>query len=75
MVLVYDFDCPDATRNKIGIFWEALVFNILIEGLLQPLFAILVAVLICPVAAATIGLGKEDHYAHSTVCLINHIKF
>lgn len=75
MVLVYDFDCPDATRNKIGIFWEALVFNILIEGLLQPLFAILVAVLICPVAAATIGLGKEDHYAHSTVCLTNHIKF
>lgn len=51
MMLVCDLDCPDPNRNRYCVLLEATVWNILIRGCLQPVAAVLVAALICPVAA------------------------
>lgn len=58
IVLVYDIDCPDEKRNRFGLLWEAIILNIVVEGLLQPVFALLVAVILCPISAAVIGFGE-----------------
>lgn len=58
MILVYDLDAPDNTRNRYCILLEALIWNFLIQGLLQPLAAILVATLLCPLAAGLVLIGK-----------------
>lgn len=58
IVLVYDIDCPDEKRNRFGILWEALFLNILVEGLLQPIFALVVAFVFCPLSTAVVGCGE-----------------
>lgn len=50
MMLVYDLDCPDDQRNCYCIFLEAIVWNIVIQGCLQPIAAIFVAAILCPLA-------------------------
>lgn len=57
--VVYDIDCPDPKHNRIGILWEALIWNMIIQGLIQPILAIFVAVFICPLASAAVGLCKD----------------
>ncbi|XP_053697381.1 uncharacterized protein LOC128744410 [Sabethes cyaneus] len=55
MMLVYDLDCPDESRrNRYCIFLEAVVWNILVQGLLQPIMAVLVASTICPAVSVLI---------------------
>ncbi|XP_076309082.1 uncharacterized protein LOC143224723 isoform X2 [Tachypleus tridentatus] len=49
MVLFYDFDSPAPTRNKLFLLLEALVWRIVIQGLIQPVIALLIAALLCPV--------------------------
>lgn len=51
MMLVYDLDCPDQIRNRYCLFLEAIVWNIVIQGCLQPIAAIFVAAIVCPIAA------------------------
>lgn len=51
MMLVYDLDCPADHRNRYCIILEALVWNIIIQGFIQPIFAVFVAAFICPLAA------------------------
>lgn len=58
MMVGYDLDCPDDSRNRYGIIWEALLWNILLQGCLQPVLATFVAAAICPAIAAGIGLGE-----------------
>uniref|UniRef100_A0A182NCW1 Uncharacterized protein n=1 Tax=Anopheles dirus TaxID=7168 RepID=A0A182NCW1_9DIPT len=55
MMLVYDLDCPDESRrNRYCIFLEAVGWNIGVQGLLQPLAAVLVASVICPLVAVLV---------------------
>ncbi|XP_049281969.1 uncharacterized protein LOC125763166 isoform X1 [Anopheles funestus] len=55
MMLIYDLDCPDESRrNRYCIFLEAVGWNIGIQGLLQPLAAVLVASIICPLIAVLV---------------------
>lgn len=48
MMLVYDVDSPDPSRNRWFMVLEAVVWNIITQGLLQPFAALLVAIFICP---------------------------
>ncbi|KAK3915173.1 Glycerol-3-phosphate acyltransferase 1, mitochondrial [Frankliniella fusca] len=48
MILFYDVDSPDASRNRWCMILEAVVWNIIMQGLLQPVAALLVAVFVCP---------------------------
>lgn len=59
MMLVYDLDSPDETRNKYCRILEALIWNVAIQGCLQPVFAVLVAVFICPIISIVIAVCKS----------------
>uniref|UniRef100_A0A182QS17 Uncharacterized protein n=1 Tax=Anopheles farauti TaxID=69004 RepID=A0A182QS17_9DIPT len=55
MMLIYDLDCPDESRrNRYCIFLEAVGWNIGVQGLLQPLAAVVVASVICPLVAVLV---------------------
>lgn len=54
MMLFYDVDSPDASRNRWFMILEAVVWNILMQGLLQPVAALLVAVFVCPLISFSI---------------------
>jgi hypothetical protein len=58
MMLVYDLDSPNDKRNKYCVFLEAIGWDILIQGILQPILAIIVAGIICPLISAVILIGK-----------------
>lgn len=58
MMLVYDLDSPNDERNKYCIFLEALGWDILIQGVIQPIFAIIIATIICPIISFFVLLGK-----------------
>lgn len=57
MMLVYDVDSPDPSRNKWFMVLEAIVWNILTLGFLQPLAALVVAICVCPCVAFSILSG------------------
>ncbi|KPU80844.1 uncharacterized protein Dana_GF16043, isoform B [Drosophila ananassae] len=63
MILIYDLDAPDNTKNRYCILLEALIWNLLIQGLLQPLAAVLVATLICPLAAGVVFIVGVLRYS------------
>lgn len=54
MMLVYDLDCPNDQRNRCCIFLEAIVWNIFIQGCIQPIVAFFVASILCPIAAVVV---------------------
>lgn len=54
MMFVYDIDCPAEHRNRYCIILEALVWNILIKGCIQPIAAVFVAAIVCPLAAVCV---------------------
>ncbi|XP_044734371.1 uncharacterized protein LOC123296783 isoform X2 [Chrysoperla carnea] len=54
MGLVYDFDSPAPERNRYFVVFEAIIWNILIQGLIQPCAALLVAILFCPLLSLII---------------------
>lgn len=56
MVLAYDFDSPAPERNRICVLGEAILWQGLVLGLLQPVAAALVALILCPIAAGCIVL-------------------
>lgn len=58
MMLVYDLDSPNETRNPYCILLEALVWNILMQGLVQPIVAFMVAIIVCPIASVLVLIGK-----------------
>ena len=61
MMLIYDLDCPDAaSRNLFCIFLEAVVWNIGIQGLLQPIAALIVALIICPLISVIVLVGEFE---------------
>ena len=57
MALCMDLDRPERNRNRYLVIAEALVWNIAIQGCLQPLAALFVALLICPAISFVILTG------------------
>ncbi|XP_076073157.1 uncharacterized protein LOC143044850 isoform X3 [Mytilus galloprovincialis] len=53
--LIYDFDSPDDS-NKIGILFEAIIWRLLIQGCIQPVTAVLVGSIGCPLSSLGITL-------------------
>jgi hypothetical protein len=61
MILVYDMDSPDDNRNRYCILFEALVWNGFLQGLVQPLAAVIVSGFICPLVSVlvlVVGIGR-----------------
>ena len=58
MALIMDLDSPEASRNRYLVVMEALVWNIGAQGFLQPIAALIVALIICPIISFTILTGK-----------------
>lgn len=58
--VIYDLDSPEATRNRFLVMFEALLWNIGFQGCLQPLAALFVAVVVCPLISLFILTGKKD---------------
>lgn len=56
MVLAYDFDSPSSERNRICILGEAILWQGLVLGILQPLAAAVIALVLCPLAAGFVFL-------------------
>lgn len=63
MVLAYDFDSPSPERNRICVLGEALVWQGLLQGLLQPVAAAVVALVLCPLAAGLVLLVAVVRWA------------
>uniref|UniRef100_A0A6P7GE45 Uncharacterized protein LOC114337028 n=1 Tax=Diabrotica virgifera virgifera TaxID=50390 RepID=A0A6P7GE45_DIAVI len=53
-LLIYDLDSPEQQRNRFFVILEAVLWNISFQGCLQPLLALFVAVVVCPVISLTI---------------------
>ncbi|RZF45449.1 hypothetical protein LSTR_LSTR009320 [Laodelphax striatellus] len=61
MALVYDVDCPVGERNRYVVVLEALIWDVFVCGMLQPLAALAVATTVCPfisLVIVTAGLLK-----------------
>ncbi|XP_018330268.1 uncharacterized protein LOC108740446 isoform X2 [Agrilus planipennis] len=57
--IIYDLDSPEPKRNRFFVILEALVWNIGVQGIVQPLFALLVAFIVCPLISLfilTVGI-------------------
>ncbi|XP_055309168.1 uncharacterized protein LOC129573035 [Sitodiplosis mosellana] len=68
MIFIYDFDCPnDDERNRYCIFLEAIVWNIGIQGCLQPILCLFVGGILCPLAATTIFIAGIVRYSFRLV--------
>lgn len=54
MALIYDLDSPDPSRNRYLVMLEAILWNIGLQGCVQPLAALFVAFVLCPVISLTV---------------------
>lgn len=57
MALIMDLDSPEPSRNRYFVIMEALVWNIGIQGCLQPIAALIVALILCPIISFVILTG------------------
>jgi len=58
MTLIMDLDSPEPSRNRYLVVMEALVWNIAVQGCLQPIAAIFVALVLCPIISFMILTSK-----------------
>lgn len=58
MMIAYDYDSPDTSANRYCIVLESLIWEILIQGMLQPLAAVFVAAIVCPLASISVCFSK-----------------
>ncbi|XP_060827871.1 uncharacterized protein LOC132913490 isoform X1 [Bombus pascuorum] len=54
MALIMDLDSPEPSRNRYLVIMEALVWNIGTQGCLQPIAALIVALVLCPIISFVI---------------------
>lgn len=59
MALAIDLDSPESSRNRYLVVLEALFWNIGVQGCLQPIAALSVAAIVCPVVSFTILTGER----------------
>lgn len=56
--LVYDVDCPDPDKlNRWFVLFEVVIWRIAVLGLLQPLAALIIALVLCPLASLLLLVG------------------
>ncbi|CAH0564403.1 unnamed protein product [Brassicogethes aeneus] len=60
--LIYDLDSPEQKRNRYFVIFEAFIWNIGIQGCLQPLMAVFVAAFVCPLISLIILTGGFLRY-------------
>ncbi|XP_049817861.1 uncharacterized protein LOC109609412 isoform X1 [Aethina tumida] len=60
--LIYDLDSPEQKRNRFFVLFEALIWNIGVQGCLQPMIALLVAAFVCPLISLIILAGGFVRY-------------
>lgn len=58
MALIMDLDSPEPRRNRYFIVLEALLWDIAVQGCLQPLVALIVALFFCPIVSFIILAGE-----------------
>jgi len=54
---IYDLDSPAEWKNRYFVVIEALVWNIVFQGVLQPLIACLIAFILCPICTVVLFIG------------------
>lgn len=54
MMFVYDLDSPNDLRNRYCIFLEASIWNVVVQGCVQPILAVIVAGVVCPIACLVV---------------------
>lgn len=59
MMLIYDLDSPNDERNKYCILLEAVGWDILLQGIIQPIIAVIVASIICPLISFSVLIGEK----------------
>lgn len=57
-------------RNKVCIVMEALLWHIFIQGLLQPSIALIVSLVLCPIASLVVFIGEYFAFCHTFVNII-----
>lgn len=57
-MLIYDLDSPEQKRNRFFVIGEAIVWNIGMQGCVQPVLALSVAAVMCPFISLVILAGK-----------------
>ncbi|XP_033755704.1 uncharacterized protein LOC117338457 [Pecten maximus] len=76
-ILVFDCDCPDES-NRLFLLFEALVGRIFLQGLVQPIAALLTGGVFCPLAALGVsvfgGLRRTGRGAWDTVMYFTVVK-
>lgn len=58
--LVYDLDSPAEWKNRYLVVIEAVIWNIIIQGILQPLIACLIAFVFCPIITVVLFFGYYE---------------
>lgn len=57
-MLIYDLDSPEQKRNRFFVIGEAIAWNIGIQGCVQPMLALFVAAVMCPMISLVILAGE-----------------
>ncbi|XP_050538538.1 uncharacterized protein LOC126903976 isoform X2 [Daktulosphaira vitifoliae] len=60
--LIYDLDCPAEWKNRYFVILEALLWNIVIQGFIQPVLACTIAFIFCPIATFILIIGAIVRY-------------
>ncbi|XP_044759110.1 uncharacterized protein LOC123316901 [Coccinella septempunctata] len=60
--LIYDADSPLQDINRFFIFFQVLIINIGVLGILQPIAAIFVGAVVCPLIALFVAIGGVARY-------------
>lgn len=59
IMVVYDLDSPDSSENRYCVIMEAILWNIIFQGFVQPIFAVFVAAFVCPIVSVCVLFGKS----------------
>ena len=59
MALIWDLDAPVPTNNRYVVIIQALAWDIMVRGLVQPVAALFVALIVCPLMSFTVSTGQN----------------
>lgn len=65
---IYDLDSPAEWKNRYFVVMEALIWNIVLQGIIQPMIAWLIAFIFCPIITIVLFIG--NYYANYVLEII-----
>jgi len=68
--LIYDLDSPAEWKNKYCVVIEAVIWNIVVQGIVQPLIACFIAFILCPITTVFLFFGN-----YSNIFISNNYNF